>query len=433
MAQAQGRGLATLRQVSEERQPAQHLAEPREEQAHLPPALRPHLARLGIHHLRDCLTHFPLRYVDQTVERPISELLPGESVAVRGRVVAAEWRFKPRRLFEVQLAASVPDAPHALPLGPTLRLVFFHTWPGLTAAYAQGREVRVFGEVRAGRYGLEMIHPRLAPLERASNGVRGSGETPRLTPIYPTVASVPQQTLRTLITRAQRVAAWLRDPLPEHIRARLGLPSWAETVALLHAPPADVDRLALEKRTHPAWQRVKFEELLAQQIALAGIRRERERERALPLRAPDRIAEALMATLPFALTRAQQRALAEIRADLERDRPMMRLLQGDVGSGKTIVAALAALRAVEAGHQVAFMAPTELLAEQHFRKLAHWLEGAVGALGVRLAWLSGSLSTREKRRVRAACASGEASIVVGTHALFQKDVRFARLALMVVD
>ncbi len=424
-------------------------AEP-EAQTDLPPGLRPQLARLGIHRLADCLTHFPLRYVDETREKTLDGLIPGESVAVTGRVAAAEFRFKPRRMFEVRLMPTAATA--GAGLAPTLSLRFFNTWPGIASAYAIGREVRVFGEVREGRSGLEMIHPKLLPpaprLPRAQSAAQPTdvqdGDTAttgpartvgELTPIYPSTAGLPQQALRTLVAKARKVPAWQRELLPEQVRRVLGLPDWATTLATLHSPPADIDVAALESRAHSAWRRVKFEELLAQQVALARVRRERARERAPALRANGRLVETLTTALPFRLTAPQVRAVAEIRRDLERPTPMSRLLQGDVGSGKTIVAALAALTAVEAGAQVAFMAPTELLAEQHYRKLAHWLAALLSGTHapVNLVWLSGSQTAAQKRVARAACAEGHAQIAVGTHALFQKGVRFAQLGLIVVD
>ncbi len=418
-----------------------------EAQTFLPPGLRPQLAKLGIHRLADCLTHFPLRYVDETREQTLDRLIPGESVAVTGRVAAAEFRFKPRRMFEVRLMPTATTA--GAGLAPTLSLRFFNTWPGIASAYAIGREVRVFGEVREGRWGLEMIHPKLLPTaahaERAPQATdpqatdRPTTEPKRppapLTPVYPSTAGLPQQAIRTLVAKARKVPAWQRDFLPERVRRLLGLPDWVSTLATLHTPPTDIDVAALESRTHPAWRRVKFEELLAQQVALARVRHERAREHAPALRADGRLAQTLAAALPFRLTAAQVRAVADIRRDLERTTPMTRLLQGDVGSGKTIVAALAALTTVEAGAQVAFMAPTELLAEQHYRKLAHWLTTlAAGTQApVNLVWLSGSQTAAQKRAARAACAEGRAQIVVGTHALFQKGVRFANLGLVVVD
>ncbi len=400
--------------------------------SYLPEGLRPHLERLGIRHLRDCLLHLPLRYIDETQERKIAELVPGEAVAVMGTVEDATFRNKPRRSFTVLLA----DAESAGGFAPRLTLRYFHVYPGLEAQFPLGRVVRVFGTVREGRYGLEMVHPRLVrgttPATQASPTAHPSGQDARLTPVYPSVAAVPQKALRTLIGKALKVSEWLADPLPEAWRTQLGLPGWEEALRLLHAPPVATPQTELDSRHHPAWRRVKFDELLAQQVALSEVRKQRAGERAAMIAARGEHAARLLARLPFQLTAAQRRAVHEIRADLAKPQPMTRLLQGDVGSGKTIVAALAALDAVEAGYQVAFMAPTELLAEQHARKLVHWLaEDPELASG--LVWLSGSLSTAEKRRAQLACAEGQARIVIGTHALFQKDVQFARLGLVVVD
>ena len=432
----------------------------------LPASLRTALERLGIGHLRDCLTHFPLRYVDETQERSLDRLRPGESVAVRGVVERAGLRLKPRQSFEVRLsgAASAGDAGARAGFAPSLLLRFFHPWPGLEAAFPVGRTVRVFGEVRKGRYGLEMVHPKLlrdaigtepasagnadtaaarahsppasqAPGKTAPEGAPGAVAPARLTPIYPSTAGVSQQALRTLVGKAMRVSAWQRDPLPTAQVNALGLPTWAQALAILHGPEAGLApevREALETRRHPAWRRVKFEELLAQQIALAEVRRARVGERSLPMRPSRRLVPLLLARLPFRLTAAQERALAEIVADLSQPLPMQRLLQGDVGSGKTIVAALAALTAVEAGFQVAFMAPTELLAEQHYRKLSQWL-AALPDLDVNVVWLSGSQPPVQKRAAQNACAEGQAAIAIGTHALFQRSVSFANLGLAVVD
>ncbi|MFN3630915.1 MAG: hypothetical protein ACK4XK_12805, partial [Casimicrobiaceae bacterium] len=290
------------------------------EQTYLPAGLRPLLAKLGIRHLNDCLTHFPLRYIDETREQPLEGLTPGESVAVTGRVAAAEFRFKPRRMFEVRLAPI--GAAEGAVITPTLSLKFFNTWPGLAMAYAIGREVRVFGEVREGRYGLEMIHPKRLPPEPRPKQVAGATDGTRspgpLTPVYPSTAGVPQQALRTLVAKARKAPAGQRDLLPEHVRRLLGLPGWAETLAALHTPPADSDVAALEARTHPAWRRIKFEELLAQQVALARVRRERAREQAPALRAEGRLGRALAPRLPFRLSAAQQRVVAAIRRDLGR-------------------------------------------------------------------------------------------------------------------
>ncbi len=395
--------------------------EPTSEQTYLPPALRPKLAKLGIAHLRDFLLHFPLRYEDQTRVRPIAELVAGESVVVEGVVEHSETQFRPRRQFVALLRASDDDGNNNF--APRLTLRYFNFYPNIVQALKPGATARVFGEARDGRYGLEMVHPvfKKDTPEPAEQG--------RLTPVYPATAGVPQAALRTLAGKARKVREWQADLLPRALTEAQGLPGWREALQVLHEPPPDEPVAALETRSHPAWRRVKFDELLAQQLALRDAKALRAGERAPPIAGSGLISTLLRQRLPFRLTAPQERALGETLADLGRATPMTRLLQGDVGSGKTIVAALAALAAVEAGYQVAFMAPTELLAEQHFNKLSHWLAG----LPVTITWLTGSLTAAELKAAQAACARGETHIAIGTHALFQKKVSFARLGLVVVD
>ncbi|MCZ2136368.1 MAG: ATP-dependent DNA helicase RecG [Burkholderiales bacterium] len=406
--------LATLGRVS---------AKDDTEQTYLPPALRPRLARLGIAHLRDLLLHLPLRYEDQTRRRAIADLAAGDAVIVEGIVEHAEVVNRPRRQFVVLLREA--DSATAHPWQARLTLRYFNFYPTLVQRLRTGASVRVFGEVREGRFGLEMIHPVFKPQADAEKLTA----VPELTPIYPSAAGVPQAALRTLIGKALRVESWQREYLPSSLVATLGLPSWGETMTTLHTPSRDIPAAMLDAGTHPAWRRVKFDELLAQQLALRDSRALLAREQAPGFSGAGDLGRRLRERLPFRLTAAQERSLAEVLADLGRVQPMTRLLQGDVGSGKTVVAALAALMAVESGWQVAFMAPTELLAEQHFNKLRHWLD----ALPVSLVWLSGSLATAELKAAQKACQSGAAQIAVGTHALFQKKVRFARLGLVVVD
>jgi ATP-dependent DNA helicase RecG len=391
------------------------------DQTYLPPALRPKLAKLGIQHLRDFLLHFPLRYEDQTRVRPIADLVAGESVVVEGVVEHSETQFRPRRQFVALLRASDDDGNNNF--APRLTLRYFNFYPNIVQALKMGANARVFGEVRDGRYGLEMVHPvfkKDAP-EPTEQG--------RLTPVYPATAGVPQAALRTLAGKARKVREWQTDLLPRAVTESLGLPVWRETLQVLHEPPPEEPVIALEARSHPAWRRVKFDELLAQQLALRDAKALRAEEIAPQIVGTGLISTLLRQRLPFRLTTPQERTLSETLADLGRVTPMTRLLQGDVGSGKTVVAALAALTAVESGYQVAFMAPTELLAEQHFNKLSHWLSG----LPVTITWLTGSLTSAELKAAQAACARGEAHIAIGTHALFQKKVSFARLGLVVVD
>ena len=405
------------------------------DQTYLPPALRPKLAKLGIQHLRDLLLHFPLRYEDQTRVRPIAELVAGESVVVEGVVEHSETVFRPRRQFVALLRAKGDDGGNNF--APRLTLRYFNFYPSITQALKTGASARVFGEVRDGRYGLEMVHPVFKKAEDVAGGDQsenrdeGDKDSParRLTPIYPAAAGVPQAALRTLAGKALRVADWQRDLLPRDVIAAANLPGWRQTLTTLHLPANSESALALESRSHPAWRRVKFDELLAQQMALRDAKALLAKEHAAPVIATGLLSTLLRQRLPFRLTAPQEKALAEALHDMARGQPMTRLLQGDVGSGKTVVAALAALAAVEAGQQVAFMAPTELLAEQHFNKLRHWL----AELPVTITWLTGSLAAGELKAAQAACKRGETHIAVGTHALFQKKVSFARLGLVVVD
>ena len=395
-----------------------------EQQTYLPPALRPKLAKLGVQHLRDMLLHFPMRYEDQTQVRSISELVAGESVVVEGIVEHAETQFKPRRQFVVLLRAVGDDGNNNF--APRLTLRYFNFYPNIVQALKVGAVARVFGDIRDGRYGLEMVHPIFKKAVAEATIGSGSGN---LTPVYPSAGGIPQAALRTLAAKARKVAEWQTDLLPRAITETLNLPAWRDAVRVLHEPAQSESPIALETRTHPAWQRIKFDELLAQQMALRDAKALRAGESAPTISPTGLIGGLLRQRLPFKLTAPQERSLTEVLVDMARNTPMTRLLQGDVGSGKTVVAALAALTAIEAGYQVAFMAPTELLAEQHFNKLRHWLSD----LPITLTWLTGSLPAAEQKAAQAACKRGETHIAIGTHALFQKKVTFARLGLIVVD
>jgi ATP-dependent DNA helicase RecG len=370
------------------------------------------LAKLGIACKFDLVLHLPLRYDDETRLCALSEAPAGEPVLVEGTVVEADVKYRPRR----QLLCHIEDGSGVL----TLR--FFNFYPSQLKQLAPGVRVRAFGEIRRGLAGDEMVHPKFRVLH---------GETPvarALTPVYPATAGLRQDDLRRLIARALADCD-LADTLAPALLEKLKLPAFREAVVLLHNPPPEVARETLSGRTHPAWRRVKFDELLAQQISMRLHYRRRKAAGAPALKPRGRLAQALLARLPFKLTAAQNKALAQIRADLAQPYPMQRLLQGDVGSGKTIVAALAALQCVENGRQVAIMAPTEILAEQHHRKFREW----VGGLGIGVAWVSGSLTARAKREALARVASGETAVVVGTHALIQDDVRFHDLGLAIID
>jgi ATP-dependent DNA helicase RecG len=394
-----------------------------EEQTYLPPALRPKLAKLGIKHLRDCLLHFPLRYEDQTRVVALKDLQVGESVVVEGVVEFAETQYKPRRQFVALIRASDDDG--SSHFSPRLTLRYFTFYPNIVKALAIGANIRVFGPVREGRNGLEIVHP----IFKRNDVIAQSNGAINLTAVYPSSEGVPQAALRTLATKALKVREWQTDLLPESTRMSRQLLPWSETLTALHQPNDVSALISLESRMHPAWRRVKFDELLAQQLALRDAKALRASERAPKIKPTNLLTPLLKQRLPFSLTHAQERAVADALRDLTRETPMTRLLQGDVGSGKTIVAALTALACVESGYQVAFMAPTELLAEQHFRKLSHWLQD----LPVKLTWLAGSLTSSELKTAQEECKRGEAHIAIGTHALFQKKVSFARLGMVVVD
>ena len=369
---------------------------------------RPKLEKLGLRSRFDFVLHLPLRYEDETVLYAPRDAPMGRPVAVQARPQRAAVVYRGKRQLIVY--------------GDGLILRFFHFHQGQVTQFKQAIEkdlyVRAFGEVRLG----EMVHPRY-------RFVTGDEPLPQtLTPVYPSSAGIGQGTLRVKVLEALD-AGPLEDTVPPDLRAKYALSAFDESVKLLHRPPPGIDAASLAERTHPAWQRVKFDELLAQQLSLRLAYRARRRRKAPVLRADGALLRSFARALPFKLTRAQTRAMNEVLRDLVQPHPMQRLLQGDVGSGKTIVAAIACLAAADSDHQAAIMAPTEILSEQHARKFAEWL----APLGVRIVWLHGSLSAREKKQALAAIASGEAQIAIGTHALVQKGVEFARLGLAVID
>ncbi|HEY6967150.1 MAG TPA: ATP-dependent DNA helicase RecG [Burkholderiales bacterium] len=376
------------------------------------PALEKKLAKLGLRTPQDLALHLPHRYEDETRLTAIDAALPGVPVQVEARVLKVEVKFRPKRQLVV----------HAE--GLVLRFLNFYgsQQRQFQRAADEGELVRAFGELRPGFFGAEMVHPRYrivppgAPLPKA------------LTPIYPTTAGLSQYQLRKLVLDALEQTS-LDDTLPAPMRERYGLAPLAPSVHALHHPQPDADTAALEARASPAWRRVKFDELLAQQLSMRMAYRARRTRAAMPLPSSGPLLRRFLGKLPFRLTRAQSRAMAEILKDLAQPHPMQRLLQGDVGSGKTVVAAIGCLAAVDAGAQAAVMAPTELLAEQHLRKFTEWL----APLGVPIAWLHGGLGTAGKNAVAKQLRAGAPVIAIGTHALFQKKVGFARLALAVVD
>ena len=379
--------------------------------------------KLGLKRDIDLALHLPLRYEDETRVLPIAGLREGVPTQVEGQVAAAQIELRPRRQLVVRLRDDSGE----------LVLRFLHFYPSHLKILAIGARVRARGEAHAGYFGLEMVHPQFKAVD---------AQTPlatALTPVYPSSAQLPQAYLRKAVS-----SALSRAPLQELLPADAvppGLPPLREALQWLHRPPpasahgggesATLGTLsALEDRSHPAWQRLKYEELLAQQLSQLWAKQKRARLQAPVLNAKSsQLHDQLLASLPFRLTAAQRRVVDEISADIALPQPMHRLLQGDVGSGKTVVAALAAAVTIAAGWQCALMAPTEILAEQHFRKLVQWLE----PLGVSIAWLTGSRRGKARREMVERVASGQARLIIGTHAVIQQDVHFERLGLAIVD
>ncbi|WP_422845111.1 ATP-dependent DNA helicase RecG [Acidovorax sp. M2(2025)] len=388
------------------------------------------LHKLGLVRDIDLALHLPLRYEDETRITPLASARDGQTVQIEATVTASDVQLRPRR----QLVVQVDDG------SATCELRFFSFYPSHQKTLAVGARLRIRGEVKGGFWGRQMLHPAFR---------QAGGELPAaLTPVYPTTAGLPQPYLRRAVVSAL-ARADLSDTLPPGVEPPVAsfygknglqrLCSLREALTFLHHPTPDVALSTLEDHSHPAWQRLKAEELLAQQLSQHQSRRERDRLRAPVLR-PQPVQgtalplhEQLLAVLPFGLTAAQRRVGEEIAADLARPVPMHRLLQGDVGSGKTVVSALAACVAMDAGWQCALMAPTEILAEQHFAKMIGWLEPLLPARGRKVAWLVGGQKKKERTAMLALVESGEAALVVGTHAVIQEQVRFKNLALAIID
>ncbi|HTH08008.1 MAG TPA: ATP-dependent DNA helicase RecG [Acidovorax sp.] len=388
------------------------------------------LQKMGLRRDIDLALHLPLRYEDETRITPLSSARDGQMVQIEATVTASDVQLRPRR----QLVVQVDDG------SATCELRFFSFYPSHLKTLAVGARLRIRGEVKGGFWGRQMLHPAFR---------QAGGELPAaLTPVYPTTAGLPQPYLRRAVVSAL-ARADLSDTLPPGAEPPVTgfyrknglqrLCSLREALTFLHHPTPDVALSTLEDHSHPAWQRLKAEELLAQQLSQYQSRRERDRLRAPVLRpqpaqgAALPLHEQLLAVLPFGLTAAQRRVGEEIAADLARPVPMHRLLQGDVGSGKTVVSALAACVAMDAGWQCALMAPTEILAEQHFAKMIGWLEPLLAARGRKVAWLVGGQKKKERTAMLALVESGEAALVVGTHAVIQEQVRFKNLALAIID
>ena len=382
------------------------------------PALAEKLAARGLVKVQDLWLHLPTRYEDRTTLTPIRELAPGQPAQVEGRVEAVERGFRYRPLLRVTIA----DDSRA-----TLALRFFHFNGAQAAQFIPGRRLRCYGEARPSGHGLEIVHPSYRFLAESDEGAMRDS----LDPVYPVVEGVGPQTLSRLIAEALKrlPPAEELELLPEVVIRALDMPTLKEALLVAHRPPPDTDVLLFSSGRHPALQRLAFEEMLAHHLSLRHRRIALRAHGASAITGRGALADCLRKGLPYSLTGAQRRVYDEVAADMRKPEPMLRLVQGDVGSGKTVVAALAALRAVEAGKQVALMAPTELLAEQHLNNFRNWLE----PLGIQVAWLAGKVTGKARKAALARIASGEGQVVVGTHALMQEGVVFKDLALAIVD
>lgn len=382
------------------------------------PQLAARLEKLGLRTVQDLLFHLPARYEDRTRIMPIRNLRPGDHAVIEGEIVDAQLRFGRRR----SLVCSLKDA------SGFIALRFFHFTASQKSQLEQkGKRLRCFGEVRFGTVGYEMVHPEYSLTTDTPKPVED-----HLTPIYPTTEGLQQRSFRQLTTQALQLleqSHTLQEYLPETILQQFSLPDLATAIRYVHRPPPEAPRAQLTAGTHPSQQRLAFEELLAHQLSLQGKRLQLQQYQAPKLASTGTLIQQFLTNLTFSLTAAQQRVIADIQQDLARDAPMMRLIQGDVGSGKTVVAAIAALQAISNGYQVALMAPTELLAEQHAKNFLQWLE----PLGLTSVCLTGSLKSAMRTQVLTDIKNGTAHMVIGTHALFQKEVVFSKLALVIID
>lgn len=377
------------------------------------------LARLGISSVQDILFHLPLRYEDRTKVINIGSLRPGNHAVVEGEIQRSDIKYGRRR----SLLVYINDG------SGILALRFFHFSAAQKNNLQNGVQLRCFGEVRNGPNSYEIVHPEYQVV---------SADTPLdvpdcLTPIYPTTEGMHQLTWRDLTDKALELMegqdSALQELLPKHLLKSYGMSGLSQAVRFLHRPPTQVELKDLAEGQHPAQQRLVFEELLAHQLSMLTMRQQQRIIPAPPMSGKGELHEKLLATLPFKLTHAQQRVLDEIDNDLKQNIAMLRMIQGDVGSGKTIVAAFAALHAVASGFQVALMAPTELLAEQHVKNFTIWFE----PLGIEVAWLSGQIKGKKRKQTIEKMQLGQAAVVVGTHALFQEDVQFQQLGLVIID
>ena len=372
------------------------------------------LTKIGLHTVQDVLFHLPSRYEDRTQVYEIEDCKPFTHVSIQGEVKTADIQYGKKRMFVVKVSDGTG----------TITLRFFHFGAVQRTMMTPGNEVRCFGEIRTGKWGLEMMHPEFALIGE------DDGETEdTLTPVYPTTEGVKQLTLRSLTDQALKLLdkGALSDLLPQGMYE--GQVLLADALKLVHRPPPDVPLEMMEEGRHPAQKRLILEELLAHHLSVLKVRQQAQAQPGIAIQINQSLIDQLLGNLPFSPTGAQQRVVSDIQKDMAKNCPMMRLVQGDVGSGKTLVAALAALSAIGAGYQVALMAPTELLAEQHASNFRDWLS----PLGIEVGWLAGKLKGKARQEVLTRLASGEIQMLVGTHAIFQEQVEYQQLALVIVD
>lgn len=375
------------------------------------------LEKIGLTSVQDLLFHLPLRYEDRTRVYPIVKLHPGMWAAVQGKIMTSDVSFGRRKMLTVKISDG----------NGSLTLRFFNFNAGMKNNFSEGKIVHAYGEIKRGMGGLEIIHPDYKFYSQLQENDTEAEAT--LTPVYPTTEGLRQITLRNLTDQALALLAKsaVQELLPQGLYPnQLTL---NQALATIHRPTADINLELFDQGRHPAQLRLIIEELLAQNLSMLAVRSQGHQDKAIALCAEGKLKDDFLAQLPFTPTGAQQRVVAEIEQDLGQPHPMMRLVQGDVGSGKTLVAALAAVIAIEQGYQVALMAPTELLAEQHAINFAQWLE----PLGINVGWLAGKLKGKAREQALSDMASGEAQMVVGTHALFQQQVEFHNLALVIID
>lgn len=379
------------------------------------PKMAANLEKIGIEKVQDLLFHLPLRYQDRTRVYPIGSTQHGQELVIVGKVEHTQIIFKHRRM----MTCTVSDGSGMI----TLR--FFHFANVQKDALTHGVRVRCFGEVRVGHSTREMVHPEYKIIEEGDPIVLSDA----LTPIYPTTKGLQQRSLLRLVSEALSKSDVLDDLIPSEISKEYNLSDLKPALQMLHKPPSDLSAEQLLERTHPSQQRLIFEELLAHHLSLRKLREQQKQTLGIPLESKLQYFDKLLKALPFELTNAQKRVISEINHDLKQNWPMSRLVQGDVGSGKTLVAAAAALTAIEAGYQVAIMAPTEILAEQHFKSFREWLQ----PLDLKVSLLTGKQKASEKRNNVEDIALGLSHLVIGTHALFQSDVHFQKLGLIIID